>query len=147
MKIQSLNTNRRRRSNAAFTLIEMVLVLAIIALLVGAGVMKLTGVMDAGRDGAVKADINAITSALRLYSMKASRMPTQEQGLLALVEKPNTAPLPKNWAKQVADRDALMDPWDNMYQYRYPGLQGREFDVYSIGADRTDGTEDDIGNW
>lgn len=148
MKLQSLKSIRRRRSsNAAFTLIEMVLVLAIIALLVGAGVMKLTGVMDAGRDGAVRADINALTSALRLYAMKASRMPTQEQGLLALAEKPTTAPLPRGWAKQVADRSALMDPWDSMYQYRYPGLEGREFDVYSIGPDRTDNTPDDIYNF
>ena len=45
------------------------------------------------------------------------------------------------------DMDSLMDPWDNMYQYRYPGLKGGEFDVYSLGGDRTDGTEDDIGNW
>ncbi len=147
MKLTSLNTNRRRRSNAAFTLIEMVLVLAIIALLVGAGVMKLTGVMDAGKEGAVKADITAITSALRLYAMKAGRMPSQEQGLRALVERPTTAPMPKSWAPQMKDMDSLMDPWDNMYQYRNPGLKGGEFDVYSLGGDRTDGTEDDIGNW
>ena len=146
MKLQPLNRNRRRR-NAAFTLIEMVLVLAIIALLVGAGVMKLTGVMDGGRTGAVKADIAAITSALRLYSMKAGRMPTQEQGLLALVERPTTAPMPKSWSPQMNSREALMDPWDNMYQYRYPGTRGGEFDIYSMGADRADGTEDDIGNW
>ena len=146
MKLTSLNTHRRRRSNAAFTLIEMVLVLAIIALLVGAGVMKLTGVMDGGRDGAVKADIAAVTSALRLYAMKAGRLPSQEQGLRALVEKPTSAPMPKSWAPQMESLDALMDPWDNMYQYRYPGLKG-EFDIYSMGADRQDGTEDDIGNW
>ncbi len=147
MNLQSLTLNRRRRRSAAFTLIEMVLVLAIIALLVGAGVMKLTGVMDAGKEGAVKADITAITSALRLYAMKAGRMPTQDQGLMSLVQRPTTAPMPKSWAPQMKDQESLMDPWDNMYQYRYPGLQGREFDVYSLGPDRTDGTEDDIGNW
>ncbi len=146
MKVQSKTLTRRRR-NAAFTLIEMILVLAIIALLVGAGVMKLTGVMDAGKETAVKTDFAAITSALRLYTMKAGRMPTQEQGLRALVEPPSAGPSPKSWARQMKDLDALMDPWGNMYQYRYPGLKNDEFDVYSLGPDRTDGTEDDIGNW
>ena len=55
--------------------------------------------------------------------------------------------MPKSWSPKMKSIDDLMDPWDNMYQYRYPGLQGREFDVYSLGADRIDGTEDDIGNW
>ncbi len=145
MKVDILKKSRRRQT--AFTLIEMVLVLAIIALLVGAGVVKLTGVMDAGKDGAVRSDVTAIVTALRLYSMKAGSLPTQEQGLRALVEKPTTAPFPKSWIKQMDSLDSIMDPWGNMYQYRYPGLDGREFDVFSLGADRTEGTDDDIGNW
>ena len=90
MKVHPITTTHRDRRSNAFTLIEMVLVLAIIALLVGAGVVKLTGVMDSGKEGAVRADVTAITSGLRLYAMNAGRMPTQEQGLRALVERPTT---------------------------------------------------------
>ncbi len=138
---------RRRRRNAAFTLIEMVLVLAIISVLVGAGVMKLKGVMIVTKERAVIADIVAIGNALHLYAMKAGRFPSQEQGLRALIERPTTAPMPKSWTPQMKDLETLTDPWNNGYQYRYPGLEGGEFDVFSLGADGAEGTEDDIGNW
>jgi|MDTC01.1.fsa_nt_gb general secretion pathway protein G len=147
MKVNLQFNLRRKRRSSAFTLIEMVLVLAIIALLVGAGVMKLTNVLDSGKEGAVQTDIAAVTSALRLYAIKAKRMPTTEQGLMALVQRPTIAPLPKNWSPKLNSADDLLDPWGNNYAYRWPGLDGREFDLWSFGPDRVDGTEDDIGNW
>lgn len=138
--------HHKRLSRRAFTLIEMVLVLAIIALLVGAGVVKLTGVMGTGKDGAATADIAALTSALRMYSIKAGRLPTTEQGLKALVERPTVAPVPKRWAPQLGSHEDLMDPWERPYQYRYPGLKGTEFDLFSMGPDGVE-SDDDIGNW
>ncbi len=147
MKVNLQFNARRKRRTSAFTLIEMVLVLAIIALLVGAGVMKLSNVLDSGKEGAVQTDIAALTSALRLYAIKAKRMPTTEQGLLALVQRPTIAPLPKSWSPKLNSADDLLDPWGNNYQYRFPGLDGREFDVYSLGPDLIDGTQDDLGNW
>ena len=145
MKVHPLTLSRRHRKSQAFTLIEMILVLAIITLLLGAGVWKLTGVTESGKKTAVRGDLSAIVSALRLYEIEARRLPTQEQGLLALVERPTTAPQPRSWLQQVGTREKLIDPWGNMYQYRVPGMGSNEFDVYSLGSDGKDGTEDDVG--
>lgn len=143
MKIES--KIHRNRANSGFTLIEMMLVLGIIALLVGAGVVRLKGVSESAKGTAAQADISALVSAVRMYSLQAGRFPTNEQGLRALSEKPTIPPQPKRWIKSLESED-LFDPWEREYKYRYPGMDGREFDVYSFGADGIE-SDDDIGNW
>ncbi|MEM7147944.1 MAG: type II secretion system major pseudopilin GspG [Verrucomicrobiota bacterium] len=133
----------QRNRTGAFTLIEMVLVLAIIALLVGAGAAKIRNVITTGKEQSARMDIAALTSAIRMYSIDNGSLPTRDQGLDALVAEPN--PAPRRWKKQL---DAVpVDPWGNPYQYRRPGIRNPDaFDVLSWGIDGVD-SADDIGNW
>ena len=76
-------------------------------------------------------------------------MPSEEQGLKALVSKPNDSPIPKNYPKHGYLKKLSLDPWGNEYQYRYPG-EFNEYDVYSLGADGEVGGEElrvDVGSW
>ena len=135
---------KARRS--AFTLIEMVLVLAIVALLVGAAAVSLPGVIGTGREKVAKSDVLKIMSALRNYEIDNKYLPTEAQGLKSLVEEPTSQPRPKRWKKYM--NKLPTDPWGSDYRYRRPGKQsGEDFDVFSPGKDLQPDTEDDIGNW
>ena len=86
--------------------------------------------------------------ALKIYRLDNGMYPSTEQGLVALVQKPNTNPVPGNWTKPYLDR-LPKDPWGGDYQYLNPGVKG-EIDVFSLGADHARGGEGnaaDIGNW
>ncbi len=122
------------------------LVLAIISVLVGAGIYYLAGNLDIAKERRVESDIETITTQLKTYEMENLFMPTTEQGLDALVNKPSREPLPERW-RQLFEKMPV-DPWGMPYQYRNPGKHNTDkFDVYSTGPDRQDGTDDDIGNW
>ena len=134
-------------SKTGFTLMEMVLVLGIIALLVGAGVGGLINVMGLGKSTKAKADINTISSALRAYEAQNLFLPSTRQGIAALVHKPGGRPQPKVW-KPLMKEKLLVDPWGNEYQYRRPGkIDEGGFDLFSPGEDGIAGNDDDIGNW
>ena len=140
--------SRYRRLAAArgFTLVEMVLVLGIIGLLLGAAIYQLTGVMDAGRLKRVNGDITAISAGLRTYEVSAGFLPSTEQGINALVERPSARPAPPAWTQVM--KKLPMDPWGNKYNYRKPGTHDKGgFDLYSSGPDGLPDTADDIGNW
>lgn len=142
----TVNTDKRRKPHAGFTLIEMVLVLAIIALLVGGAIGLLGGVQTHAKEVRVKGDFSAIESALQIYESKSLRLPTTAQGLKALVDKPTVAPIPRNWGRQM-DKVPL-DPWGLEYGYRFPGVKRvGKFDLISAGPDGIFDTPDDIGNW
>ncbi|MEM0896799.1 MAG: type II secretion system major pseudopilin GspG [Verrucomicrobiota bacterium] len=130
----------------AFTLIEMVLVLAIVALLVGASSVALVGILGSAKEQTAEKNILQIETALQNYQLDNRRLPTESQGLKALVEKPTSQPAPKRW-KQYIDPLPL-DPWDQDYKYRLPAKRSKkDYDVFSLGKDGQEGTEDDIGNW
>ncbi len=131
MRIQTLSKSVRR----GFTLIEMVMVLAIISLLIGAGVVHLCNVGEGAKIQTTKMDMVALSAALEMYAMTGGRYPTEEQGLKALLIQPTTQPVPKSWIPQVSSEDALLDPWNNPYQYRSPGTNGQAFDLFSWGQD------------
>lgn len=137
---------RRVRSRAAFTLVEMVLVLGIIALLVGAGIFQLTGVLDSGKEKRVKADITTFMGALSTYELSNGVLPTSEQGLMALTERPSSRPVPANWRPYL--KRPLQDPWGHPYNYRRPATKDKgPYDIYSNGPDEQPDTADDIGSW
>lgn len=147
MNLRTSNiTHRHLKPHTGFTLIEMVLVLGIVALLVGAGIFSLIGVLDTGKESRVKGDINTLSAALRAYETSNMFLPTTEQGLNALVEKPGSRPAPQNWRPFL--KKSLLDPWGNPYHYRRPGTKDKGgFDVFSAGPDGVPDTADDIGNW
>lgn len=133
----------RRRTARGFTLIELVLVLTIIALLMGAGIKFLTGNVEMARETRVEADLGAIGTQLAMYEARHLRLPTTEQGLEALVERPTTEPVPDRWIQLL--EELPKDPWGNPYQFRNPGQRSqRPYELFSMGPDGQADTEDDI---
>jgi general secretion pathway protein G len=135
------------RKQSGFTLIELMVVLAIIGILASLVVPNILGRADDARMTAAKTDVGNLMQALKLYKLDNQRFPTADQGLQALVTKPSTEPVPTNW-KSYLDK-LPTDPWGKPYQYLNPGLKS-EVDVMSWGADGQTGGEGvnaDIGSW
>ena len=152
MKQTTLRCQTRCRTperQSAFTLIEILVVVAILAILAAIVVPRVMDRPDEARKVAAKADVAAIVQALKLYRLDNGFYPATDQGLAALVQKPASSPVPGNW-KQGGYLERLpKDPWGGDYQYLSPGVKS-EIDVFSLGADRTRGGEGsgaDIGNW
>ncbi len=136
-----------RNRPSAMTLLEMMLVLAIIAVLLGLGAFKMKNVLSDADETKAAADVKNIETNLVRFKAKAMFYPTQEQGLMALVKPPASGPKPKRWS-QCLNEEAIIDPWGNPFHYHYPGRRNPDgFDVFSMGPDGKAGTEDDIGNW
>jgi general secretion pathway protein G len=130
-----------------FTLVEIMVVVAILGILAALIVPRVIGRADDARAVAAKQDVAAIMQALKLYHLDNGRYPSTEQGLPALVARPQSQPVPSNW-KQYLDK-VPKDPWGNFYQYLNPGVRG-EIDVFSLGADAQPGgggADTDIGSW
>jgi len=137
----------RERRQRGFTLIEIMVVIAILGILAALIVPKIMSRPDEARRVAAKQDIGTIMQGLKLYRLDNGRYPTQEQGLQSLVQKPTTDPVPNNWKDGGYLEKLPNDPWGNPYQY--PGVHG-EIDVFSYGADGKpggEGSDSDIGSW
>ena len=137
------------RSQHGFTLIEVMVVIAIIGIMATLIVPQIMSKPDEARVIAAKLDINSIVQALKLYRLDNGRYPTTEQGLSALVAKPTTEPIPQNWKPNGYVDRLPKDPWGFAYQYSNPGTRG-EIDVFSLGADNKPGGtgfDADLGNW
>ncbi len=142
----SIGSPARQRG---FTLVEIMVVVAILGILAALIVPKIIGRSDDARIVAAKQDVATLVAALKLYRLDNQRYPTTDQGLKALTEKPTVDPIPNNW-KAGGYLDKLpKDPWGNTYQYLQPGLHG-ELDIFSFGADGQPGgtgNDADIGSW
>jgi general secretion pathway protein G len=130
----------RRRRAGAFTLIELLLVLVILAILAGIVVPKFIGRSEQAKAAAAKSDISNLKTALGTFEIDNSRFPSTEEGLQALVDKP-AGDLP-NW-KHMLDK-VPTDPWGHPYVYRCPGTGNKEYDLISVGPDGQEGTKDDV---
>ena len=134
------------RKNAGFTLLEIMLVVLIIGLLIGMAIKFTGGHIGTAQNVRVKGDIEQYRTLLLQYQMINGTLPTTEQGLKALITKPESEPRPRNW-RQLLDVP-LRDPWDREYFYAQPGTHNSKgYDIFSSGNDGKPGTEDDIGNW
>jgi general secretion pathway protein G len=130
-----------------FTLIELMVVLVIIGVLAALIVPNVLDRADDARVSAARVDVNNLMQALKLYRLDNQRYPTAEQGLRALVQRPDKSPVPTNWKAYI---DKLPnDPWGQPYVYLNPGVKA-DIDVMSYGADGKSGGEGkdaDIGSW
>ena len=138
----------KKRAARGFTLVEIMVVVVIIGILAVLVVPRVVGRSDDARVAAAKHDVATIQQSLKLYRLDNGRYPTTEQGLQALVAKPQGGPVPSNW-RQYLDK-LPKDPWGKEYQYLNPGVHG-EVDVFSLGADGapggSGGADADIGSW
>ena len=137
------------RGQGGFTLLEILIVVAILGILATIIVPKIMKRPEEARRTKAKIDIKAIETALNLYRLDNGVYPSTEQGLEALVAKPTTGVIPKNWNEEGYLDKTPKDPWGNPYAYLSPGLQ-KEIDLESYGADGVDGGEGkdaDVESW
>ena len=138
-----------RNANRGFTLIVVLVVVAILGILAAIVVPRILDRPDEAKRVAAKTDVGAIVQALKLYRLDNGFYPSTDQGLAALVQRPTAEPAPANWKSGGYLERLPRDPWGSDYQYLNPGVRG-EIDVYSLGADKARGGEGrgaDIGNW
>jgi general secretion pathway protein G len=139
----------KARTNAGFSLVEILVVLVIMGLLISVVAPTVLNRADEARVQKAQADFKAIETALKIYRLDNYVYPTTEQGLEALVEPSTLDPEPRNFKEGGYLEEVPLDPWGRPYLYLSPGEHG-EIDIYSYGADGLSGGEDqalDIGNW
>jgi general secretion pathway protein G len=137
-----------RQARRAFTLLEILIVLAILGLLVGALMTQINTGFFAAKEGVARLFVSTTVKVpLQVYSLHLGNYPTTEEGLKALIQAP--ASKAERWkGPYLEDGKAPIDPWGEPYQYRCPGAHNKNtYDVWSKGPDRQEGTADDIGNW
>jgi general secretion pathway protein G len=133
------------KSQRGMTLIEIMVVLVLIA---GIGSIAAVAVKDRqvkGQINITKASITALSNALDQYRLDNYRYPTTDQGLKALVEKPSSGKVPKNYPSNgyLSKKKLPTDAWDEDFRYE---SDGRSFTIKSNGPDLEEGTEDDISS-
>ncbi len=142
----SLRHSNPRPTQTGFTLIEIMVVVAILAILASVVIPRIMSEPDKARVVKAKQDIRVLESSLNLYKLDNFTYPSTDQGLEALVTRPNDA---NNWKEGGYIKKVPKDPWQRDYQYISPGEHG-EIDIYSLGADGVPGGDKfaaDIGNW
>ena len=134
---------RHRGKHKGFTLVELLLVVTIIGILAGAVLVNFRGQTDKAKVSRAKNDIQNLETVLNLFEIDVGDYPSTDQGLRSLSEDPGT----EGWKGPYLTKRITKDPWGNEYQFQYPGSKGLNYDLYSLGKDGQEGTEDDIGNW
>ena len=136
--------SRHRQSLSAFTLLEILVVLAIIGLLAGLAITNVDKIFGGAQADTAKVMVNqSLKAPLTAYRIATGSYPTTSEGLQALV----TPPKPDKMPRGVIDSMPL-DPWGEPLQYAFPGTHNKDsYDLWSKGPDKQSGTADDIGNW
>ncbi|MDP3704490.1 MAG: GspG family T2SS major pseudopilin variant LspG [Legionellaceae bacterium] len=130
-----------------FSLIEIMVVVVILGILAALVVPKIISRPDEARVVKAKQDVLAVQNALELYKLDNGFYPSTDQGLMALVEKPTSNPVPNDWKTYL--KTLPKDPWGRDYLYLNPGQHG-DVDVFTYGASGQPGgtgIDSEIGNW
>jgi general secretion pathway protein G len=151
MKYKNTNDNQRFINQNGFSFLELMVVVVILGILSTYIAPKFLGRTDDAKAVKAKMDIASLEISLKLYKLDNGFYPTTEQGLLALIEKPNSEPVPVNWPENgyLEKTKIPKDPWGREYIYLSPGLHN-DFDILSYGADGVqggDGKNKDINSW
>ncbi len=136
-----LPSTRPQKRRRAFTLVELLLVLTILGILAAIVVPKFTGRTEQARMTAARTQISTFQTALSAFELDNGFFPRTLQDL---VVQPRDA---QSWKGPYLSGDIPLDPWQSPYVYVTPGKHVKDYDLYSIGPDRREGTEDDITNW
>ncbi|CAH0532339.1 Type II secretion system protein G [Vibrio stylophorae] len=137
------------KQQRGFSLLEIMVVIVILGVLGAVVVPNLMGNKDIADQQKAKTDISTLETQLKMYKLQNGRYPTTDQGLEALVTKPDSDPVPRNYPDGGYLERLPKDSWGNDYQYMSPGDNG-DYDVFTLGADGQEGGEGinaDIGNW
>ena len=141
------SSNRR----PAFTLIEMLVVIAIIATLAAVVAPQVFRNVGDAKQSAAKSQIEIFALALDAYRLDNDQYPSTDQGLAALRIAPTTGDLPRNWRGPYLRKTVPLDPWGRAYVYVAPGkVNVGTYDLYSLGRDGKlggDGEDADITSW
>ncbi|MGH7503333.1 MAG: type II secretion system major pseudopilin GspG [Longimicrobiales bacterium] len=133
---------RRIRPRSGFTLIEILVVIAVISLLAALVAPNVFRHVGAAKDATAKSQMEMLGAALDAYRLDNGRYPTTAQGLEALWEEPAANPRPSNWRGPYLRKAVPMDPWSNPYVYVAPGAANPSgYDLMSYGADGVEGGE------
>ena len=129
-----------RRKRSAFTLVELLVVIIIIALLSSLVAPKFFGKLDDAKVKTAVAQLGMLSTALDGFRLDVGRYPTTEEGLKVLWVKESSI---KGWNGEYLPKKVLADPWGSPYNYAYPGKEGNDYELYSYGADGKAGGDDD----
>jgi general secretion pathway protein G len=136
-----------RAGRNAFTLVELLLVLTILAILAGIVLPKMSGRTEQARVARARTEISTFSTALGAFEVDNGFYPKGRSGLLALVQRPGNA---QNWHGPYLENSTSVpvDPWGNAYVYECPGKHNPNgFDLMSMGPDGRIGGDDDVCNW
>jgi len=144
----SIRRSRAGRGLArGYSLLELLVVLAILGLIIGIAGPRVIGYFEKSKGKTAKIEMSNISAALDIYYLANGDYPSEQQGLKALVEKPEGV---DTWDGPYLNRaDGIIDPWERPYLYKRPGAHGK-FDIQTLGADGKEGGEDedrDLGSW
>ena len=142
----------KRKNQQGFTLIEIMVVIIILGLLAGLLLPKFLGQSERAKWEVAKQQIRSLESALDAYKLDNGFYPSTDQGLDALIKKPESGRIPDKWRDGGYLKPARIpkDPWGKDYVYISPGSEGREYEMISYGADGEpggDGNNADVESW
>ena len=126
---------------AGLTLIEILVVLAIIGVMAFLIVPNVIGRPDQARVTVAQTDLRTISASLKMYRLDNGDYPTTEQGLAALAVRPSSGPAPVNWSPNGYLEKVPADPWGRPYSYSSPAPGGTGFEIISLGKDGKAGGE------
>ncbi len=144
MTTNHFKQHQRRQVRRAFTLMEIIVVVTIIALLAALIAPRLIGRVGWAKESKAKSEVRSIGTAVNMYITDSGMTLDDSFDLEVLLLPPDDGGGPQG--PYLQKRDDLIDPWENLYAIRIPGEVNYDFDVYSIGPDGQSGTEDDIYN-
>ncbi|NBX92926.1 MAG: type II secretion system protein GspG [Proteobacteria bacterium] len=135
---------QQKKREKGFTLVEVMIVLALVVMLGSYAGPKLIGLFNKGKQDNAKIQIAGFGSALQAYYLAHSYFPTTAQGLQALISKPSVGKVPDNYPDggYLGKKEIPKDPWGN--QYRYECEDGQNYTITSDGPDGQPGSGDDI---
>ena len=139
-------TKRRVHGQSGFTLMELLVVLAILGLLMSLVGPRVLSQLGGAKTKTAAIQIKDLEQSLEMYKLDVGKFPSNSEGLAALVAKPAGT---TGWNGPYLKSDVPLDPWKREYLYKYPGDHS-ELDIYSYGQNGTpggEGEDSDVGNW
>lgn len=139
-------TKRRAHAQSGFTLMELLVVLAILGLLMSLVGPRVLSQLGGAKTKTAAIQIKDLEQSLEMYKLDVGKFPSNSEGLAALVTKPAGA---AGWNGPYLKSDVPLDPWKREYLYKYPGDHA-ELDIYSYGQNGSpggEGEDSDVGNW